>query len=300
MQFGTLGLVRENAGHGPGMRRHIPPVIFLTGLTILLISLARPQASVSLPRIEGTVILAFDMSASMAADDLKPTRMDAAKSAALAFVQRQPSNIQIGVVAFSDSGFTVQAPSDDREAIVASINRLTPERGTSLANGILASLNIIEGGLGEATKSDSSLTETPTPTPVPEGTYSSSVIILLTDGENTEPPDPLDAAKTAKNRGVRVHTIGIGSAAGAILNIDGFNVFTQLDELALQQISQITDGVYFNAENEENLAEIYDQIDLQLVTKSEKIEVTSILAGLSILIFLIGGAFSIYWFSRLP
>ena len=126
-----------------GRRRHIPPAFFLAGLTILLIALARPQMVVSLPRLEGTVILAFDVSGSMAADDLKPTRMEAAKAAAQAFVARQPPTVQIGVVSFSDSGFAVQAPTNEQETILAAINRLRPERGTSLAHGILTALNTI-------------------------------------------------------------------------------------------------------------------------------------------------------------
>ena len=118
-------------------------MLFLIGLTILLIALARPQAVLSLPRVEGTVILAFDISGSMAADDLKPTRMEAAKVAARDFVQRQPPTVQIGVVAFSDNGFTVQAPTNNQDTILAAINRLTPQRGTSLGQGILASLKTI-------------------------------------------------------------------------------------------------------------------------------------------------------------
>ena len=141
--YGSLGLVQEAAGRQLGARRHIPPALFLAGLTILMVALARPQTVVSLPRVEGTVILAFDVSGSMAAEDLKPTRMEAAKAAARDFVQRQPRSVQIGVVAFSDSGFAVQAPTNDQEAILAAINRLTPQRGTSLGQGILASLNTI-------------------------------------------------------------------------------------------------------------------------------------------------------------
>ena len=133
------------------MRRHIPPALFLAGLTILIVALARPQTVVSLPRVEGTVILAFDVSGSMAADDMKPTRMEAAKAAARDFVQRQPPSVQIGVVAFSDNGFSVQVPTNDQDAILAAINRLTPQRGTSLANGIRASLNAIAvGSRGQA------------------------------------------------------------------------------------------------------------------------------------------------------
>jgi len=300
--YSRLGFVQGAMGRGPGLQRHIPPALFLAGLTILMVALARPQTVVSLPKVEGTVILAFDDSGSMAADDLKPTRMEAAKTAARDFVQRQPLSVQIGVVAFSDSGFTVQVPTNDREALLAAINRLTPQRGTSLANGILASLNIIAAGTGQAPLLYSNLAPTPevTPTPMPKGMYTSAVVVLLTDGENNESPDPLAAAQTAADRGVRIYTVGIGSAAGTTLHINGFTVHTQLDEALLKQISQLTDGTYYNAENEQDLRTIYDNLNPQLMIKPEKTEVTSIFAGTSILVLLIGGVFSLLWFSRLP
>jgi Ca-activated chloride channel family protein len=301
--YGLFGLAQETAGRRPGARRHIPPALFLCSLTILIVALARPQTVVSLPRVEGTVILAFDVSGSMAADDLKPTRMEAAKAAALDFVQRQPPSVQIGIIAFSDSGFTVQAPTNDQQAIVASINRLAPERGTSLANGIYASLNTIAAANTQPAPrlySDLTPTPTPTPTPVPKGSYTSAVIVLLTDGENNENPDPLEAAQAAADRGVRIYTVGIGSAAGTTLDINGFTVHTQLDEAMLQKIAQLTDGAYYNADTEQDLRAVYDNLDPQLVIKPQKLEVTSIFAGASIFVLLIGGMFSLLWFSRLP
>ena len=209
-----MGLDREPRGRQPGFRRHLPPALFLTGLTILVVSLARPQTVVNLPRIEGTVILAFDVSGSMAAEDLKPTRIEAAKAAARAFIDRQPSTVQIGVVAFSDGGFAVQPPTNEQADILAAIDRLTPQRGTSVGQGILASLNAIATDKGEGPLQYSNLAPTavPSPTPVPKGTYTSAVIVLLSDGENNENPNPLAAALTAADRGVRIYTVGIGSA----------------------------------------------------------------------------------------
>ena len=301
--YGSLGLVAGATGRGPGIRRHIPPALFLVGLTILAIALARPQAAVSLPKVEGTVILVFDVSGSMAADDLKPTRMEAAKAVARDFVERQPPSVQLGVVAFSDGGLSVQAPTNDQEAVLASIDRLTPQRGTSLGQGILAALNTIAvDDAGQTPDLDSSLTPGPTttPTPVPEGAYESAVIVLLTDGENTDAPDPLEAAQAAADRGVRIYTVGIGSAAGATLQINGFTVHTRLDEAMLQQISEIARGAYYRAENEEDLHSIYENLVTRFVIKPEKMEVTSIFAGASILVLLMGGTFSLLWFGRLP
>ncbi|HET7089029.1 MAG TPA: VWA domain-containing protein [Anaerolineae bacterium] len=301
--YGRLGLVQEAAGRGLGLRRHIAPALFLLALTILIVALARPQTVVSLPRIEGTVILAFDVSGSMAADDLKPTRMEAAKAAAREFVQRQPLGVQIGVVAFSESGFAVQAPTNDQETILASINRLKPERGTSIGQGILASLktiSVVDVEQAPPLAGNVTPAPTPTPTPVPEGTYTSAVVVLLSDGENNASPDPLASAQAAADRGVRIYAVGIGSAAGTTLHVNGFTVHTRLDEAMLRQISQLTDGAYYNAENEQDLREIYENINLQLVVKSDEMEVTSILAGAGILVLLIGGALSLVWFSRLP
>jgi Ca-activated chloride channel family protein len=300
--YQILSTAQEISKRDPGLRRHIPPILFFLSLAILGVGLARPQAEVSLPHIEGTVILAFDVSGSMAANDLKPTRMEAAKAAAKDFVAKQPTTVRIGVIAFSDNGLSVQTPTDDQNAILMAINRLTPERGTSLASGIAASLAAIDAGAGQPSEIYTNLTPMPTltPTPVPQGTYTSADIVLLTDGENNESPDPLAAAAAAAKRGVRIYTVGIGSAAGTNVHINGFTVHTQLDEDLLKQISQITGGTYYNAESEQDLIKIYSNLNTQLVIRPEETEVTSIFAGAGILLMLIGGLFSLLWFSRLP
>jgi Ca-activated chloride channel family protein len=300
--FAGREYVRGDSPVSRDIRRHIPIAFLLVGLTILFIGLARPQTVVNVPKREGIVILAFDSSGSMAADDLKPTRIEAAKAAARDFVQRQPATIQIGVVAFSESGFAVQPATSNTEQILASINRLKPERGTSLAAGIIASLNAIAVNMGVAPQFESSPTPAPavTPTPFPEDLFKSAIIVMLTDGENTAPPDPISAAQTAADLGVQIYTIGIGSSTGTTLDINGFTVHTQLDEAALQQISEITGGVYYNAQTEQDLNAIYEKITPQFVIKEEKMEVTSILAGASLFFLMIGGAFSLVWFGRLP
>ena len=300
--YGSLGFLQGTAGKLPGTRRHIPPALFLLSLAILIVALARPQTMVSLPHIEGTVILAFDISGSMAANDFKPTRLEAAKVAAGDFVQNQPVGVQIGIVAFSDSGLSIQPPTNDRDVVLATIKRLTPQRGTSLASGILTSLNTIASVNARPPLQYSNLTPepTPSPTPMPQGTHVPAIIVLLTDGENTTTPDPLAAAQTAADRGVRIYTVGIGSAAGTILHVNGFTVHTQLDEAMLQQIAQISGGAYYNAENEQDLQKIYDNLDPQLVIKPEKTEVTSIFAGAGIFALLFGGLLSLAWFSHMP
>jgi len=297
---GNLGILREAGGREPGTRRHVPALFFLAALTSMLLALARPQAAISLPKREGTVMLTFDVSGSMAADDLKPTRMEAAKTVARDFVARQPTGVQIGIVAFSEGGLSVQVPTNEHEALLAAIDRLSPQRGTSLGQGILVALNAIGVAAGEPPLLSTNPTPAPTAAPAPAGSNTSAIIVLLTDGENTTEPDPLEVAQFAAERGVRVYTIGIGSPAGAILQVEGFSVHTQLDEAMLQEIARITRGAYYNAQSEEDLREIYESIEPQLKMQTEKIEVTAILAGLGLLMLLVGGAFSLLWFGRLP
>jgi Ca-activated chloride channel family protein len=292
----------QQAAAPPSWRRHIPAVFFSAGLTVLLLALARPEAVVSLPRVEGTVILAFDVSDSMAAGDIQPSRLEAAKAAAREFVDQQPISMQTGVIAFSDSGFSVQLPTNDQSAILAAINRLEPTRGTSLGTGILASLNTIANLNALPTPqyySNVTPAPSPTPTPVPPGTYTSAAIVLLTDGENNLDPDPLAAARTAAERGVRIYTVGIGSPAGADLQVEGFMIHTTLDEGLLKKISSISGGSYYNAESAQDLLKVYRNLEEKLVIKPEKTEVTSLLVGAGIFILLLGSVFSLLWFGKL-
>ncbi|MEO7912058.1 MAG: VWA domain-containing protein [Roseiflexaceae bacterium] len=300
--YGSMGLVQAAAGRSLGVRRHIPPVLFLVALAILIIALARPQTTVSVPRVEGTVLLTFDVSGSMAAEDLAPNRMEAAKVAARAFVEQQPRSVQIGVLAFSDSGLAIQAPTNDQAAILAAINRLSPQRGTSLGQGILAALNTIATTNQPPERMYTNLTPTPAalPTPVPDGTFTSATIVLLTDGENNENPNPLEVAQIAADRGVRIYTIGIGSTTGTTLHVNGFTVHTALDEPMLQQIAQVTEGDYYHAASGDDLRAIYENLGLQLVIKPEDTEVTALFAGAGMLILLIGGICSMLWLSRVP
>jgi len=299
--YGSLGLVQESSGQRLGRRRHLVPVLFLVGLTLLFFALARPEMVVSLPRIEGTVILAFDVSNSMNAEDLEPTRIGAAKAAARAFVENQPPTILIGVVAFSSGGLVVQPPTDDQVAILATIDRLNPEGGTSLGQGIFSSLSAIAGeaiAVNEVKGEASDLGEATAASSI--GYFPSAVIVLLSDGENTEAPEPLEIAQMAADAGVRIFPVGIGSPEGTVIEVEGFNVVTQLDETALQQIAGLTNGSYYNADDAESLQEIYKNIDLQLTVRAEKMEITAIVAGISILLFLVGGGLSLFWFGRVP
>jgi Ca-activated chloride channel family protein len=268
----------------------------LLGLVLIIIGLARPEMAVSLPRVEGTVILAFDVSNSMLADDLVPTRIEAAKAAARTFVENQPGTVLVGVVAFSNGGLVVQPPTDNQADVLATIERLTPQGGTSLGQGIFTSLSAIAG---EPVTLDEAALEEGIPR-LEMGEIGSAVIVLLTDGENTGPPEPLQVAQVAAEARVRIYPIGIGSSEGAILEVDGFSILTQLHEIPLQEIAGLTNGTYYHAEDEAALQEIYENIDLRLVVRGEKMEVTAIFAAIGLLVWLIGGALSMWWLGRVP
>jgi Ca-activated chloride channel family protein len=275
--------------------RHVPVVLFLLALVLLLFAAARPEMSLSIPRREGTVILAFDASNSMRADDMEPTRMDAAKAAARAFVEKQPGSIKIGVVAFSDGGLVTQPPTDVRDDVLAAINRISPLGATSLGQGIFTSLAAVAGK--PITIDPAALASDAENVDI--GYFGSAAIVLLSDGENTSNPDPLEVAKLASTAGVKVYPIGLGSPEGTVVNIDGFNVGTALDEATLKDIATVTDGTYYQAADAASLAKVYDQVDLKLTTEAKRTEVTGAFSGLSTLLLVVGGALSLVWFGRL-
>ncbi len=274
-------------------RRHIPFVFFLAAITLLLVGAARPQMTLSVPRREGTVILAFDISNSMRADDLAPTRMDAAKKAAERFAAKQPSSINIGVVAFSDGALITQQPTTDRTALLATIRRISPRGGTSLGKGIFTSLNAISGKPIDVDPDQLGKIED-----AKIGYFSSAAIVLLTDGENNNEPDPLEVAKLASVAGVKIYPVGVGSPDGTIVKIDGFNVSTVLNTELLQSVAKVTNGRYFEASDAASLAKIYESIDLQWKVHKEHSEVTALFTGVSSALLAIGAFLSLVWFGR--
>ncbi|MRR30224.1 VWA domain-containing protein [bacterium] len=310
-RLSTFGFSTPGTKLSPGIRRHIPSALFLLSLLIILLALARPQAQVSLPRIEGTVIMVMDVSASMGATDVDPSRLEAAKASAREFIQSQPETVEIGLVSFSSSGFTIESPSRDTTALLAAIDRLEPTAGTSLGQGILSALNTIamDAGLLNAD-------QIPTPaapgspqqldpgasellSQLPEGIYPSSVIVLFSDGENNFSVNPIEIAAAAADHGVRVDALGFGTTAGSTLEVGGFSVHTALDEAMLQQITTAAGGKYYPAQGQPDPQAVYANLSPELVVKTELMEVTSLFAGASILMLLVGSTFSMAWFNRL-
>lgn len=300
LRFSSLALVKDALGRGPGIRRHIPPAIFLTALALLLVALARPTATVMLPAQRGMIILAIDSSGSMRAEDVQPSRMEAAKAAARAFVQRQPKSTRIGVVSFAGSASLVQPPTRDHDEVIAAIDRLTMQRATAIGSGIITSLNAILEDFGEQ----------PIPLyadeppidgiPLGGGEWAPAIIVLLSDGQNTTGPMPLDVVDQASTRKVRIYTVGLGSPDGTILNFYNRSIRVRLDEDTLKKIADRTDGKYFKADTETSLIEIYERLSSEIIFRPQKIEVTALFAAVSALMMTVAGGLSLLWFSRLP
>lgn len=269
--------------------RHVAPVLLVAALAVMLLALSRPVAAVAEPRREGTVILAFDVSTSMAAKDVSPTRLDAAKAAAKGFVEKQPATVKIGVVAFGGSGIIAQQPTTDKDQVLASVNRLQPEGETSLGRGILTSLSAIAGkpivSNGDTEQGGNGET--------PIGYYAGTAIVLLTDGENTSGPDPDNLAQLASAAGVKIYPIGLGSPQGTVIQMNGFSIATHLDEDALKGIAQDSGGTYYNATDANSLTQVYDSIQLNWVSRSVPHEVTSLVAVVATLLLLAGAVVSV-------
>lgn len=288
----AAGLSTANPGRG-GLRRHLPPLLFLSALVLLLIGIARPQATVPVPRAAGTVILAFDVSNSMAATDIAPTRLAAAKAAAISFVQAQPDTVDIGVIAFGQGALTTQLPTDKHEETVAAINRLTVAGGTSLGHAILASLAAIVG-------QSVSLPDPSSDVPPPDlGYWGSATIVLISDGEDTGGPDAVAAAELAAIAGVHIETIGVGTVEGTTIEVDGYQVATALNEELLTQVAEATTGTYHRAENAQALGDVHRSLDLRITIRDELVELTAVAVGIAVLLLTIGGLLMINWFGRI-
>lgn len=278
------GLVPITASGRRATPSQVTPILFLLALLALLVGTAGPSATVTEARREGVVILAFDVSNSMRAEDLAPSRMAAAQQAARGFVEKQPRSVRIGVVAFSDTGVVTQMPTDQPADVIAAIDRLSTRGGTSLGQGIYASLQGISGGRLKLTEKQ--LTGDLDQLDI--GYFGAAAVVLLSDGENTVGPDPLAVARLASVAGVKIETVGLGSPAGKTVTIDGISQTTHLDEAMLAAIADTSDGTYHRADDAAGLASIYSSIDLQVTRRREPTEITSYFTVVGLALLLAG------------
>ena len=254
-------------------------MLLLLAIGTLLFAMARPMAVITLPMAQRTIILAIDVSGSMRATDVEPSRIVAAQEAAKAFVTDLPREVRVGVVAFAGTAAVVQAPTTSREDIIAAIDRFQLQRATATGSGIILSLATIFPDAGIEISQATGQRNMPGPmdekkdkpefTPVEPGSYISAAIIMLTDGARTTGPDPLEAAKMAADRGVRVYTVGIGTVAGETIGFEGWSMRVRLDEAALKQVALLTQAEYFYAGTAQDLKKVYQTLELEAGGREE-------------------------------
>jgi Ca-activated chloride channel family protein len=318
VRYANLGLVKDAIGPAQRFRRHVPPLLFLLAIIAALVAVARPSAMVTLPSDARTIILAIDVSLSMRATDVEPNRMIAAQNAAKTFVQELPKDIRAGIVTFAGTALLVQPPTQSREDLVAAIDRFQLQRHTAIGSGIIVSLATLfpdEGidleqalfGNGFSSR-DSARRNAPERAPkaekkpfkaVPAGSFKSAAIILLTDGRRTTGPDPMDAARMAADHGVRVFTVGFGSAGGGAVDIDGMSIFMRFDEETLKGIAGITQAEYFHAATETDLKTIYEGLNTRFALERKETEITALFTALAALLAVASATLSLLWFNRI-
>jgi Ca-activated chloride channel family protein len=317
VRYSSLDLVKAAMGPGERVRRHLPPAILLVSLAAMIVALARPTALVTLPSQQQTIILAIDVSLSMGATDVDPNRMTAAQIAAKSFVEERPPNARIGIVAFGGNAALVQPPPDDKEKLLEAIDRFELQRGTATGSALYVALATLfpdagidlesltfpggfYGGAGRARRLEPAKPKAePKPfKPVAPGSNTNSVIILMSDGRRTTGPDPLDAAKIAADRGVRVFTVGFGTAAGGLIGFEGWSVYVRLDEETLKAVADVTRAEYFYAGTSADLRKVYRNLNSKLVLERKNVEITSLITMGAALLVVLALGLSLWWSSR--
>ena len=313
------GLRRDNGPTAPSawprLRRHLPAALLLGALCLSIIGTARPRATIVLPSQQQTILLAIDVSLSMRARDVEPDRMTAAKAAARAFIEELPRGIRTGIVAFAGNATLVQRPTLNREELLAAIERLEMQRGTATGSALVVALATLfpdhgidieamlfgPGARGTSREPGERGKAPPRKafTPVEPGSYSSAAIILLSDGRRTSGVDPAIAARMAAERGVRVHTVGIGTVGGGEVDFGGMSIYMRLDEEALKAMAQTTLGDYAYAGTAADLRKVYQGLGSRLTLDSASTEISFLFAALAALLALAAAGLSLWWRSRI-
>ena len=325
VRFTNLELLANLAPRRPAWRRHVPPALYLAAIGGLLFALARPTMVVNVPRDDATVILGIDISGSMTAVDVSPTRLDAAKSAATAFLDQLPAGIRVGLVAFSSQPRTLVEPTADRQTVRTAIDGLVAKGGTAMGDALNAMLDVAENVQKDDGVTTTPGTAAPTPTPNPSaspangtgtsptpapsaGTTTDTPLvagILLSDGANsTGSTDPLDAANRASTLGVPIYTIALGTPTGQVQvqNDQGELVTVDVppDRATLANIAEVTGGTAFDAPTSADLQAVYDHLQSRIGYVPETQEVTSAMAAAALVCVVAGAGLASLWFGRLP
>jgi Ca-activated chloride channel family protein len=307
LRYASLSLIKQAMGKGPGWRRHVPPVLLLLAITTLLVATARPTAIITLPTQQETIILAMDVSGSMRAADVLPNRLIASQEAAKAFIKELPRSVRVGVVSFAGTAAVVQPPTQSREDIVAAIDRFQLQRGTAIGSGIVLSLATLFPDAGIDLSQITGARNMPLGpgdkpkkefTPVQPGSYGSGAIILLTDGQRTTGPDPMDAAKMAADRGVKVYAVGIGTKEGETIGFEGWSMRVRLDEETLKNIASATRAEYFYAGTANDLKKVYQSLSTRLVVEKKETEISALFAAAAAALVVLAAGLSVAWFGR--
>ena len=318
VRYSSLSLVRDALPKTSQLRRHLPMALFLLGLAVLVFALARPVTILSIPTDQTTIILTMDVSMSMRSGDIAPSRIEAAEDAALSFIKKQKRGTQIGIVAFSAFAETIQPPTTDQGQLEAAVESLMLGRRTAIGSGILEAIDAIAESDPNIPASRPESSKQADITPVPRGAYVPAIIVLLTDGVSNAGPLPLDAAQQAVDRGIRVYTIGYGTANGFLSPQDmnpqqggggfggpqsgggggfggrgGFR--TAIDEATLKEVAKMTGGEYYAASSSSELQSVFNNLPTYLITKHEISEASAVFTAIGALLAGIAIALSILW-----
>jgi Ca-activated chloride channel family protein len=305
MRFTNLDLLANVVTKTPRWRRHLPPVLFLLALSSLLVGLARPQATMLVPKKGANVVLAVDTSGSMAATDVAPDRLSAAQEAAETFLDRSPKDLQVGLVAFSEIPVRILPPTDDQATVRELVGLLKANGGTAMGDALLNAVEISRPRAGEGPASERSpefaeIEKPPTETRRLEE-KSPAAVVLLSDGTNTSgETTPLEAAHKAREQGIPVYTVALGTPEGVVEEFGGGYKPAPPDKKTLQRIAEITGGEFFASSSATDLARVYDNLGSSLGFANEKREVTLTFVAAAFALLTASGMLSVLWFNRLP
>jgi Ca-activated chloride channel family protein len=291
--FSSLSLIKPALGKSKPWRRHVPPFLLWLALGCALVGLARPKAQVTLPADFLTLVMAMDVSRSMLAQDVPPSRIEAAQTAAKAFLSDLPSNVRVGIVSFAGSAQLVQDVTDQKDDLIAAIDRFQLQRGTATGSGLWLSLATLLPEAGIAL----------------ESVVYGQEFVLSNGGGGAKPLDskpktekkelkPMQAAQYAANRGVRVYTVAFGTPDGFIPGMEGYTFYTKVDEETLQAIAKVTGGEFFKASNADDLKVIYQKLSSRFSMEKRETEITALFVLGAVVLIAMALLLSLIWFRQ--